>query len=458
MVRLIHYSDIENVYDTPERAGRLAGLLSELDGPDALVVGSGDNTSPGVLPLVSRGRQALDFFRAAGVDVETFGNHDFDYGPDATRQIVADSSVTWVGANVYDGDGERFAREEGAVPHAVFEVDGRRVGVFGVTDPATASLNPEASSLDFTDPIPEARQAIDALRDRGVDHVLAVSHLGSGDRALAELEVDAVLGGHVHSERIDRLNGAVLTRPGVNGHVVLEVELSRDGTDPAVTRHAVENGNPVPAPLDEGLVDALERRRSVADLGEVVTRVDEQLPRDAETVHGGECAIGNFIADAYRAASGADVGLQNSGGIRPGEPIEGAVTIADLISLVPFEEPVVTVRLTGAELRETFRQLSATEVNFGEDHWWHGHLSGASVVFDAGRKRLLEARVGGEPLEESATYTLATTEYVLHSDQEFPAIGQRHRAGEHGIQHEVLAAYARDRGIDVGLDGRIRQR
>ena len=455
MVRLLHYSDIENVYDTPERAGRLAGLLSELDGPDALVIGSGDDTSPGVLPLVAKGRQAIDFFEAAGVDVETFGNHDFDYGPAATRELVAASPVTWVSANVYDADGNRFAGEEGAVPHAVFEVGDRRVGVFGVTDPATASLNPEASALEFTDPIPEAREAIDALRARGVDQIVAVSHLGAEDRELARLDVDVVLGGHVHSERIDRLNGTVLTRPGVNGHVVLEVELPADGSDPTVTRHAVENGNPIPAPLDEGLVAALQRRRSVADLGEEVTRVDGQLPRDAETVHGGECAIGNFVADAYRTASGADVGLQNSGGIRPGEPIEGTVTLADLISLVPFEEPVVTVRLTGAELREAFRQLSATEVNFGEDHWWHGHLSGASVVFDADRETLIEATVDGVPLDDSTTYTLATTEYVLHSDQEFPAITQRHRTGEHGIQHEVLASYARERGIDADLEGRI---
>lgn len=459
MVRLLHYSDIENVYDTPKRAGRLAGLLSELDGADALVIGTGDNTSPGVLPLVARGRQALDFFRAAGVDVETFGNHDFDYGPAATRELVADSQVTWVGANVYDESGNPFAHEEGAVPHAVLRVGDARVGVFGVTDPATASLNPEASSLSFTDPIAKAREAIETLRARNVDYVVAASHLGAGDNELATLDVDVILGGHVHSQRIDRIDGTLLTRPGVSGRCVLEIELPADRGEPSVRRHDVEgdNPNPVSAPIDETLVTALERRRAAADLGDVVTRIDGRLPRDAETVHGGECAVGNFVADAYRTASGADVGLQNSGGIRPGEPIEDDVTVADLISLVPFEEPVVTARLRGEELQEAFRQLSATEVDFGEDHWWHGHLSGASVVFDETTGELLEASVNGEPVADDRIYTVATTEYVLHSDQEFPAIRQRHRAGEHGIQHEVLAEYAREYGIDVRTDGRIRQ-
>lgn len=458
MVRLLHYADIENVYDTPDRAGKLAGLISTLDGPDALVVGSGDNISPGVLPLISRGRQSIDFFRAIDADVETFGNHDFDYGPEATRSVVADSPQTWVSANVYDENGDRFAGAEGVVPSATFDVAGSTIGTFGVTDAATASLNPEAASLQFSDPLPAAREAIETLRDKEVDYLVAVSHLGTGDEALAELDLDVVLGGHVHAERVVYENGTLLTRPGVNGHVVLEIELFDDGSQPAVTRHCVDDENPLAAPRDDRLVAALERRRAASDLGEVVARIESSIARDSETIHGGECAIGNFVADAYRAASGADVGLQNSGGIRPGEPLVGDVTIADLISLVPFEEPVVTVTLSGTELSQTIRQLSATAVDFGEDHWWHGHLSGATAVFDRQSGELLEASVAGDPIDESSSYTLATTEYVLHSDQEFPAIHQRHRTGEHGIQHDVLASYARENGIPTERDGRIRRR
>jgi len=81
-VRILHYSDLENVYDTPEQAGRLASLLR--DRGDAIAAGSGDNTSPGVLSLVTEGRQALDLYEAVDPDVATFGNHDFDYGADTT--------------------------------------------------------------------------------------------------------------------------------------------------------------------------------------------------------------------------------------------------------------------------------------------------------------------------------------------------------------------------------------
>ncbi|QLG26688.1 5'-nucleotidase C-terminal domain-containing protein [Halorarum halophilum] len=467
MVRLLHYSDIENVYDDPERAGRLAACISDLHGPDALVVGTGDNTAPGVLALVARGRQALEFFTAIDATVETFGNHDFDFGPDATRELVADSPQTWVSTNVYDGPGEVpevplgadsgdeldsvFGAAEGVVPWTVETVAGADVGVFGVTDPATDSLNPMAADLAFTDPYEAAERAAGLLRSEGVDHVVAASHLGGGDDELARrADVDLVLGGHVHTERAEEVDGVLCTRPGVNGEAVLEIELTGDGA--TATRHDPSDWSP-----NERLADALRERMHAAGLDQVVGHVDEPIERTEGTIHGGESRVGNLVADAYRYAADADVGLQNAGGIRLGDDLAGDVTLADLISTVPFEEPVVTVELTGAELLDAFRQMSAAVVDFGEPHWWHGHVSGAEIVWDDSERELLEARVAGEPVDPDGTYRVATPEYLLHSDHEFPAIEERHRAAEHGIQHDVLAEYIRDHGLDARIEGRIRR-
>jgi len=90
-LRILHYSDVENAYDDPERVGRLAGTIDAHRDDRTVVVGTGDDTAPGVLALRTEGRQALDFFRAVAPDVETFGNHDFDFGTDSLREIVAES-------------------------------------------------------------------------------------------------------------------------------------------------------------------------------------------------------------------------------------------------------------------------------------------------------------------------------------------------------------------------------
>ncbi|WP_335998520.1 bifunctional metallophosphatase/5'-nucleotidase [Halorientalis halophila] len=443
--RLLHYSDLENAYDDPDRIGRLAGLVDSLSGPDTAVVGTGDNTAPGVLSMVAEGHQALDFFDAVSPDADTFGNHDFDYGLDATTDIVRESPQTWVSANVRDGDG-RFAADAGVVPRTIIEADGARVGLTGVTDPKTGSMCPGAADLTFTDPVAAVRREADRLRDEGVDAVVVLSHLGSGDDELArETDVDAILGGHVHEHRVDRIDGTVLTRPGANGHRVLEVDLET-GT---VERHEVAD-----APLDESVADGMARRRREAGLDEVVGRVEDPISRDRELKHAGECRIGNFVADAYRWAADADVGLQNSGGIREGPPLEGAITVADLISVVPFDEPVTVAAVTGDELRQLCREADGEHVQGLADRW-HAHVSGLTVVRNgSGVERV---RVDGEAVDPESTYSVATTDYLFHTDHEFPVLDDRHRGERLSTQYQVLAAYARARGIDPAVEGRIRR-
>jgi 2',3'-cyclic-nucleotide 2'-phosphodiesterase (5'-nucleotidase family) len=451
--RLLHYSDVENAFDDPERIGRLAGLLTDLADDDAVVVGSGDNTAPGVLSLVTEGRHSLPFFEAVGADFDTFGNHDFDYGPDATRELVADSPQTWLTANVEeqgDGDepGERFASEH-TESWVLRAVDGVDVGFFGVTTPATSSINPNATDVAFADPIVAGTQAAEACRAAGAEFVVAVSHLGTEDDELAvAADVDVVLGGHVHSEVVERINGTVLLRPGVNGHVAHEIELDDDGV--SVTRHESAD-----APVHEGVADAMREEMARANVDEVVAVVDDPIERTHSAAFRGESRIGNFVADAYRWTTGADVGLQNSGGVREGDPLVGEVTIADVMSVVPFQEPVAVAELTGAELRETLRQARGANLAFGEPEWWHAHLSGASVVWDRSREEIVALRVDGELVDDEETYTLATTDYLFHTEHEFPALNADHRVDLGDVQYKVLAAYARENGLDPQLEGRI---
>ena len=451
MARLLHHSDIEAVYDDPKRAAALAGFLRDRSGPDGLVVGSGDDTAPGVLALVAKGRQAVPFFEAADTRFETFGNHDFDFGPDRTRGLVADGRPVWLSANARDEDGDPFGRDAGVRPWAIERVDGEAVGFFGLTDPTTDALNPSARTLSFADPIPAAETAIAELRAAGAEWIVALSHLGRGDDRLARrTDVDLILGGHVHSRRIQRVEGTVVARPGVNGRAVLEIELTGNSVSAELLEPAAFDPEPVPA--------VLERLREYArdgGLDRVVGHAETPLCRTNETVYGGESRIGNFVTDAYRVAANADVGVQNSGGIRLGPPLSGEVTVADCISVVPFEEQLVTVSLSGTELGAVAREMAGTTTGFGEEGWWHGHVSGARIVYDCGAESLEALTAGGQPVADDRRYRVALPEYLLHTDEEFSTIGPRHRVAEHGIQHELLVEHAQNGGLAVELEDRI---
>ena len=447
MVRLLHYSDIENAYDDPDRIGRLAGLIQSLKDDTTLVVGTGDNTAPGVLALTTEGEQALDFFHGVNPDAETFGNHDFDFGPDRTAELVRLSPQPWICANIEDRAG-RFETGDGIAPWISLEIGNTRVGLFGVIDPDTSSMAPVGDRLTFTDPIAAAHRAVQELHAEGADHIVALSHLGPGDDDLAQaVEIDAVLGGHIHSERVDYVHDTLLTRPGAGGHTLLEITLG-DSVD--VTRHAVSDSL-----CDRSVRDALEKRWDEAGLNEVVAHAATPIEWTGSSVYEGECRIGNFVADAYRWAADADIGLQNSGGIRPGPPLKGDVTVGDLVSVVPFGGPVVVGAVTGEELRAILTEGDSARVPFGDATRWYAHLSGANIVYDHAEQILQDATIDGEPIDVDKTYTLATSRHALESDLEFPSLTPGHREETLEPQHEVLLAYAQEIGIESTVDGRI---
>ncbi len=448
-VRLLHYSDIENAYDDPERIGRLAGLIGDRRDERTLVLGTGDNTAPGVLALATEGGQALDFFDAVSPDAETFGNHDFDFGPDRTRSIVGDSPQPWLSANVFDERARPFADVD---PSRIVDCDGVRVGLFGLTDPGTPGMCPNAGGLRFDDPIPAARDVVADLRDEGVDYVIALSHLGAGDGDLARaVDVDVVLGGHVHERRCERIAGALCTRPNANGEWLWEIELRSGESRPRATCHRVADG-----PLDRAVANRLRARMTDAGLSEVVDSVDVPIDRARRTRYGGECRITNFVADAYRWATGANGAFVNTGGVRDGEPLSGDVTVADLIGVSPFRGTLHTAEVTGSELRSLVGDAaSPTGV---PEPWkrWLGHFAGVRAVWNRDTGRLTSLTVGGDSVDPDATYTLATNRFVLASTDWFPTLSIGHSVATHGPQYEALVDYARTVGVGPELDGRIR--
>lgn len=447
--RLLQYADLERAYDDPERIGRLAGLVETLRDDETVVCGSGDNTGPGVLSLVTHGQQALDFFHAVDADVETFGNHDFDHGLDALLAIVADSPQTWVCANAFR-DGERFATAKGAAPWTVVERGACRVGIVGVAHPETAELNPNAAGVRFTDPCAAVETGVSAVRDSGADHVVVVSHLGD-DTDIARLDgVDVVLGGHDHERLVDSVDSTLVCRPGGTGQYLLEV--SFDGGRPTATHHPVAD-----APLDADVAAKLRDRMDATGLTEIVGTADEPVVCDLLACKRGESKIGNLITDAYRWQSGADVALNSGGGFRRRPPLDGPVTAFDLVSVTPYDTDLVVLCVDGETLLATLGHLALAQAPDDLPRWHFGHVSGAELVWDDAAGKLLTARVDGDPVDPHGTDTIATTEFFVANDELFPAFGPGDVVERCGRQYVAVVEYVRETGLDPELDGRIQR-
>jgi 2',3'-cyclic-nucleotide 2'-phosphodiesterase (5'-nucleotidase family) len=449
--RLLHYSDVENAYDDPGRIGRLARVLREYRDPGTLVCGTGDVVAPGFLSMETDGDHAMAFFEAVSPDVATFGNHDFDVGTDALREVVATSPQTWVTANLREAATDRpFGADAGVDETAVREVDGERVGLFGVTNPPSVREHALAEGVAVRDPFEAAREAVADLREEGVDHVVALSHLGNVDEELArDLEVDAVLGGHTHAQRATVEDGVALTRPGARGRRVAAVDLGDPDPDPELV--AVPESIP-----DRAVVERYREAFESAGPSETVETLPDAIGRrPADTFP--ESRVGNVVVDAYRWVADADVAVCNAKMLRPGPPLSGEVTLGDLRSTTPFENEIWSTELSGRELRTLFENIGNPAPVDTDVPELFAHVSGARLRWrrDAGGIELAGVEVAGDTLDAGRTYTVAAPTFAFFNDIFAPLDSDRDHE-VHAGQHEALAEYVRSEGLPDARDGRMK--
>ena len=446
-LQILHYSDIENAYDDPERIGRLAGLINGLRDEQTLVTGSGDNTAPGVLSLVTHGKQAFDFFHAVEPDADVPGNHDFDYGIDPLRSQIRDSPQPWLCANVFSGN-ERFAADEGTLSHTVIETENHRVGLIGVATPDTPVMVPEAEPLDFTDPVSAAAESVNELQD-SVDTLVVLSHCGDDTDLATALDVDAILGGHKHTPHTEYIDGTLVARPGSNGRYLLSVNF--EGDDPTVTRHEVSDGA-----VDEDVSSALRTRMDETGLTNVVATLNNPIPVHDRARLAGESLIGNFVTDALRWRADAEVSLMRAG-IRENDPLTDSVTAADLIGVLPFDNDLCVVELSGEQLLESFRELAVTYRYPEATDWWFGHVSGATIVWNDQTNSLLDAAVNGNPVAEDQMYSVAVDSHHVETTHLFSTFDSSEVTKTAGTAYEALVEYAQEWGVSPELEGRIQR-
>jgi 5'-nucleotidase len=151
------------------------------------------------------------------------------------------------------------------------------------------------------------------------------------------------------------------------------------------------------------------------ELSQVVGRSSVDLDARSAAGRTQETNVGDFIADAFRTATGADVGLMNGGSIRADEIIAAApLTKRDVLSILPFKNKVVKVELSGAILREALEHGVARSAEDAEPGRFP-QVSGIRFAFDARRppgSRIVDLSINGKPLDLKRNYTLAASDYI----------------------------------------------
>ena len=419
----------------------IKGVKAERKNP-VLVLDAGDFLMGSLFHMVSREESLeLRLMKVMGYDAVGLGNHEFDLMPDGLARILTSaeakggmpqvllaSAVFSVENAKDDSLAQAFAK--GLVkPYTVRVEDGVRIGIFAIIGDNAAEVAPFASPVKFRKPAEVAREMVKVLREtEKADIVVCISHTGlssnpekSEDEVLAKAVpgIDIIVSGHTHTkmEKPILVGSTIIVQAWEHGKHVGVLDFAWDGGKVSLkdwSTVGIDDSIPgdrvVQGKIDSfmGLVDkAILAERGLsyqAIIGE--TGWDMTLPL-------AESGLGNMVADMIRWYVDAHDSDPNdpsskvsfaveSNGILPGDLMKGKtgrISVADLFRVTPFGiglddtmgYPLITVYLTGSEIKKTLEVITSVFPLKGSDYF----LQISGVRFTYNPRRMLFDRVTG---------------------------------------------------------------
>lgn len=393
------------------------------------------------------GKPVIALYNALGYAATAIGNHDFDWGPDTLKARMREAKFGMFAANVTDLNGKPVPWIR---PDTMVERAGLKIGIIGLallnTPTTTKAVN--VAALRFVPAITVVPERARLLRARGADFVVVVAHAGwvcdttcrgeMADLALqAGASIDAIVGGHVHTELPRVIGGVPVMRARSSGRAVATIDLpvdraARAGVEPRVV--FVSTDSIAAEPDIAKLVAA-----AVAPVAELAARPVATVAEDLRRP-GPQYPLGNFVADAQREAAGTDIAVMNNGGIRA-NLLAGPENYGAFYEVSPFGNVLMRMSVTGAALRlYAERFVSRAQPNV--------HVSGMTVRYDPSRpagSRVVDVTVGGAPLDPAKTYTIAMSDFMVTGGDGLALATSASPADTGIVDTDALVDYAKSR-------------
>ena len=419
----VTFLQINDVYSTVPIDGagglaRVATLKRQLaaSGHTPFMILAGDFLSPSVASNVFKGSQMIAALNAAGLDLATLGNHEFDFGDDVLIERMREAKWQWVVSNVVDKNtGKPIG---GAAPYVVKTFGPLKVGFIGLCLVTEEISRDKLSHTRLVDPLVAAARYLPMLRRAGATTIVAVTHLAFGtDRALVQRfpQIDLVIGGHEHYPITATENRTLVSKAGSDARWVARIDVARrrGGTLERFFELMPITAALADEPTTAAVVASYETKLG-AELDVVVGA--SRTPLDAVSVRmrASETNIGDLVADAMRADTGADLAIMNAGSIR-GDRIyaAGPLTRRTLLEMLPFGNVICKIALPG---RVVLQALNSGVAELPASAGRFPQVSGITMRVEAtaaAGNRLRDVKVDGASLDPERSYTVAIPDYLL---------------------------------------------
>ncbi len=437
-------------------------LREELAGENLLVLDAGDQYQGSLMYTTYKGDVEAEFMSLIGYDAMAVGNHEFDDGDEGLRKLTDAVDFPVISGNIDVSQSNVLAGQ--VDNHAVFEVGGQKIGIISALAVDTAETSSPSDAVIFTDEVESLTADVAALEAEGVDMIIALTHVGvTRDMEIAAqvAGIDAVIGGHSHTEFSNTEEGA-MAYPTMVGDVPVVQAYAYSKYVGHLVLTFDDEGNVISATGDTILLDAsvAEDEASVARIAELAGPIEEMKTRlvaeTSEAIDGDrnvcramECSMGTLVADAMLdrvADQGISIAIQNGGGLRASIDA-GEITMGEVLTVLPFQNTLSTFYVTGETVVAALENgVSQMEEGAGRFPQVAGMTFTVDPAAEAG-SRISDVMVGGEAIDLAATYGLVSNNYVRNGGDGYAMFKDASDAYDYGpdladVTAEFLAANA----------------
>lgn len=359
------------------RAGgmaRVATLVKQQESRyQTFVVLAGDFVSPSVIGTTKmdgqrvNGRHMVDILNKTGVDLVTFGNHEFDIPENDLQQRMNESNFTWVSSDVLhknpDGTVLPFYKttpDSLALPTYFLLPSAHQQFTIGIVT-ATIQSN-QQSWVVYTDYLQTVKKAVKQVR-RKSNIILSLTHLSiDEDKTLLRKQksIRLIMGGHEHQHHYETIRKSAIAKADANAKTIYRHLIYKDGKKMKIVSEllqvdtTVQPDATIAAAVKEWEDKAYTSFRAIGlEPHAAVYHTLEPLDGTEASIRFKQTNLGNLIAQSMLAASPqADAALFNSGSIRIDDRLEGVITQLDVIRTLPFGGKLCEVVVSGTLLNQ----------------------------------------------------------------------------------------------------------
>lgn len=398
-------------------AGAIEQIRSQKGVDNVLLLDAGDTFADDQLANITKGEAIVKLMNMVRYDLMTLGNHDFDYGLERTRELDKMATFPMRAANIID---EKTGQPVFGEPFLILEKNGTKIAILALGYRNTEKTgNPDnVKGLRFTDGSSVAAKYVPKLREKA-DIIVILSHEGSSiDSQIAEEVdgIDLIIGGHSHDLiKAKKIRSTYIVQALSDAAVLGEIELVVSGKKIAEIKETIHWLWHDRWSADKAVAKKIDelRKPHVSELEKKVAESNGIIGRKYKSESPFDKLVGNLLIEEYNSDVAILPGVGYGISLKP-----GPVTSEQIYKLLPHPSKIVTLDMTGLQLKKTLEQTAKNIKPENKEDAVGGLIQTSGIQYvlnfrNAIGRRVSDVRINNRPVDDTKLYKVVTHNGML---------------------------------------------